>query len=127
MEVGDRNTKLFHRHASFRCAQNTIWNLSNAYGRNLSSFSELTKEAMSHFSRLFQDPKDTNISDIKQEVALFFTFYNSADNDLIGSLVTLEGIKSTLLGFKKSKSHGLVGWTVEFYEEFFFIFLAQIY
>ena len=52
-------------------------------------------------------------------VRFFFTIFNFESNEAIDALVTLEEIKATFSGFQRSKSSGLDGWIIEFYEYFF--------
>ena len=70
-------------------------------------------------SIFFKVEERRNIGDIMKVVRIFPTIFNAKDNEEINVLITLNKLKVTLSIFKKYKSIGLDGWTMEFYKYFF--------
>eukprot|EP00253_Pinus_taeda_P003055 PITA_03055 len=75
--------------------------------------------ASSHFKQIYRAPPIVNLAEIIQVAQLFPCFLDQEEGRELIKEVTLEDLEATLKWFKKDKSHGPDGWTVEFYLEFF--------
>jgi hypothetical protein len=62
LSSGDKNTNFFHKYANFRRSINSIRDLFDDEGNEVSSLKELKKTAVNNFKFVFQDPKDEKLS-----------------------------------------------------------------
>jgi hypothetical protein len=119
IEKGDKNTRFFHRFASQRCSQNTIWDLTDEEGNLISTDSELKNMAFNHFKAQYRAFDSENIDtqlDVLKNVPRFF---NEDDNVDIGKPVSITELKETINIMPKEKSPGPDGWTHELFHNFF--------
>ena len=72
-----------------------------------------------HFSSLFGDDKSTNIADQLRVIRLFPCMTSDDDIDCFLKPITIQKVEAVLRGFKKDKSLGPDGWSVEFFLDFF--------
>lgn len=98
---------------------NTIWNLPLPEGGCVDSFNKLSHLGTSHFIGLYKSHAGTNLAEIINVATHFPIFVNQEDSTDLTTPVTLEELESTLKWFKKDKSPGSDGWTIEFYVAFF--------
>lgn len=116
---GDNNTKFFHKFANGRKAINTIWELKDDRGQPVSSQQNLARLANAHFRGIYKAPGGINILEIMRIAELFPRYVDQEDSEEIQKEVTLDELEATLKWFKKDKSPGPDGWTIEFYIAFF--------
>eukprot|EP00253_Pinus_taeda_P004777 PITA_04777 len=116
---GDNNTKFFHKFANGRKAINTIWELHNAQGQLATTQQDLARLANEHFCNIYKAPRDVNILEIMGVEKHFPRFAQQEDWENLTMEVTKEELEVTLKWFKKDKSPGPDGWTIEFYIDFF--------
>jgi hypothetical protein len=57
MQNGDKNTRFFHKYATQRRLQNSIWDITNDDGVTLSSESEIKEHAYNFFKSQFEAPE----------------------------------------------------------------------
>jgi hypothetical protein len=112
---GDNNTKFFQKYATYRRNFNHIWELKGPDGSRVSSFKDISHAGIQHFKYLFKESDVANIGDIIKVVRLFPRFFNDDMNEIVDSKVTKEELKVVLGNFKKAKSPGPDGWTMEFF------------
>ena len=72
-----------------------------------------------HFSDLFEDDRTTNITDQLKVIRLFPTLIEKEDVDWFLEPISIQEVEVVLKGFKKDKSPGPDGWSVEFFLAFF--------
>jgi hypothetical protein len=116
---GDLNTKYFHCFANNRRIQNTIWDIKGADDVWTSDPMEIQREGVKYFSDIFKKPVDSNITQMLKVINLFPRYFSEEDGQALFKEVTTDEILGVLKGFKKDKSPGPDGWSVEFYLEFF--------
>ena len=63
LDLGDRNTKLFHQFANDRRVQNLIWEINGMDVAMVSDSNGIKLEAIKHFHILFSHPGKTSIVD----------------------------------------------------------------
>eukprot|EP00253_Pinus_taeda_P016780 PITA_16780 len=116
---GDANTKYYHKFANGRKIINTIWELKDEHGHQVSSQKNLARLATAHFHGIYKAPADVNILEIMRVIEHFPRFIEQEDSEELLKEVTMAELEATLKWFKKDKSHGPDGWTIEFYLFFF--------
>jgi len=119
LKVGDDNTKFFHNYAKGRRACNTIWKIPTNHGKYAQTFHQLAYFGNSHFQQLFKAPLGTSLAEI---ICIAGHFPQYVDPNIYGYLtkpISMGQLESTLKWFKKDKSLGHDGWSVEFYLAFF--------
>jgi hypothetical protein len=119
IEKGDKNTKFFHKFASQRRCQNTIWDIADEEGNYKSTEKYIKEIAYKHFKSQFSaiEAEDTcNQIKVLKDVPRFF---NDAESDEIGKPVTLEEVEEIVSRMPKDKIPGPDGWTQELFQNFF--------
>eukprot|EP00253_Pinus_taeda_P018415 PITA_18415 len=119
LKARDENSKFFHNFAKGRKVSNTIWSLPHLEGGMVDNFNKLSQLGTAHFRGLFRNPPSANLVEIIEVASHFLRFVNEEDSEELMILVTMEELESTLKWFKKDKSPGPDGWTIEFYLAFF--------
>lgn len=119
IQAGDDNSKFFHSYAKGRKVSNTIWKLPTPEGDMADSFNKLAHLGISHFRELYRCPPEVNLPDIIQVASHFPRFVEDEDVELLNASVTSGELEGILKWFKKDKSPGPDGWTIEFYLAFY--------
>eukprot|EP00253_Pinus_taeda_P008313 PITA_08313 len=119
LKAGDENSKFFHNFAKGRKVSNTIWSLPHPEGGLADNFNKLSQLGTAHFRGLFRNPPGANLVEIIEVASHFPRFVTEEDSEELMNPVTMEELESTLKWFKKDKSPGPDGWTIEFYLAFF--------
>ncbi|KAG7563869.1 Reverse transcriptase zinc-binding domain [Arabidopsis suecica] len=117
LQVGDKNTKAFHRAAATREAQNTIREILSNDGTVKVKKEEIKAEAERFFREFLQlipnDYEGITITDLQQ----LLPFRCSAvDQQSLIRTVTDEEIKKVLFSMPNDKAPGPDGYTSEFYK-----------
>eukprot|EP00253_Pinus_taeda_P002467 PITA_02467 len=89
------------------------------HGRQVTSQKNLARLAIAHFRGIYRAPADVNILEIMRIIELFPRFVDQEDSEELMKEVTMAELEATLKWFKKDKSPGPDGWTIEFYLAFF--------
>lgn len=118
LQAGDDNTRFFQNYAKGRKVSNTIWNLPLPDG-GVADTNKLSHLGTSHFKNLFTNPPRSNLADIINVARHFPRFVNDDKVEELIALVTAGELEGTLKWFKKDKSLGPDGWTMEFYLAFY--------
>eukprot|EP00253_Pinus_taeda_P004659 PITA_04659 len=118
-KAGDENSKFFHNFAKGRKVSNTIWSLPQPDGGLADNFNKLSQLGTAHFRGLFKNPPGENLVEIIEVASHFPRFVNEEDSEELMNPVTMEELEITLKWFKKDKSPGPDGWTIELYLAFF--------
>eukprot|EP00253_Pinus_taeda_P031908 PITA_31908 len=116
---GDANTKYYHKFANGWKIINTIWELKDEHGHQVSSQKNLARLATAHFRGIYKAPADVNILEIMRVIEHFPRFIEQDDSEELLKEVTMAELEATLKWFKKDKIPGPDGWTIEFYLAFF--------
>eukprot|EP00253_Pinus_taeda_P032140 PITA_32140 len=119
LKAGDENSRFFHNFAKGRKVANTIWNLPLPEGGMADTFNKLSNLGTSYFRNLYKNPADTNLAEIINVAGHFPRFIEEEDAADLEAPVTMAELESTIKWFKKEKSPGPDGWTIEFYASFF--------
>eukprot|EP00253_Pinus_taeda_P026822 PITA_26822 len=119
LKAGDENSRFFHNFAKGRKVANTIWNLPMPEGGMADTFNKLSNLGTSHFRNLYKNPAGTNLAEIINVAGHFPRFIEEDDAEDLEAPVTMAELESTIKWFKKEKSLGPDGWTIEFYATFF--------
>eukprot|EP00253_Pinus_taeda_P032224 PITA_32224 len=89
------------------------------HGHLITSQRNLANLATGHFRGIYKDPADVNILEIMRIIELFPSFEDQEDSEELMKEVSMAELEATLKWFKKDKSPGPDGWTIEFYLTFF--------
>jgi hypothetical protein len=116
---GDKNTKFFHRFASFRRNKKHIWEIEDEAGQDPFDKEAIKDEAINYFKSFYQDTGTNNIGDQVATVRLFPRMVMEEEVLNLEKPCSREEILEVLKGFSKDKSPGPDGWTVEFFLHFF--------
>eukprot|EP00253_Pinus_taeda_P002123 PITA_02123 len=119
LKAGDENTKFYQNFAKRRKISNTIWKLPLPDREQADNFRKLSRLGTSHFRSLFRSPLEANLADIIQVAGLFPRMVGEEEEIELSAPATLEELEGVLRWFKKDKSPGPDGWTIEFYLAFF--------
>lgn len=119
IQAGDENSKFFHSYTKGRKASNTIWKLPTPDGGTADSFNKLAHLGISHFRDLYKSTREVNLPDIINVENHFPRFVEEDDIEALNDPVTMQELEGILKWFKKDKSPGPDGWTIEFYLAFF--------
>jgi len=119
LKVGDENSKFFQNYAKGRKVANTIWNLPLPEGGLADSFNKLSQLGTSHFRSIYRSPPSINLVEIINVANHFPRYVNEEESADLTAPVTMGELESTLKWFKKDKSPGSDGWTIEFYLAFY--------
>jgi hypothetical protein len=118
---GDKNTRFFHRFASARRAKKQIWDIAEVDGTTHHTQEGIKSAVVNHFKALFQI---TSVPNLTTQIKLAYRFPKLVTNEealALESPCTKEEVFVVLKGFKKEKSPGPDGWSVELYLHFFYI------
>eukprot|EP00253_Pinus_taeda_P027180 PITA_27180 len=119
MKAGDDNTKFFHNFAKCRKVSNTIWKLPSPDGDIADNFNKLAHLGISYFRNLYRSPHEENLLDIINVANHFPRFVEGEDMNALTEPVSTAELEGVMKWFKKDKSPGPDGWTIEFYIAFF--------
>eukprot|EP00253_Pinus_taeda_P026585 PITA_26585 len=119
LKDGDENTRFFHNYAKGRKVKNTIWSLPTPDEDVADTFPKLSQMGSSHFRNLYKQPQATSIAEIINIAGHFHRFVNKDEADHLFDPVSPEELESTIKWFKKDRSPGPDGWTIEFYIAFY--------
>eukprot|EP00253_Pinus_taeda_P010150 PITA_10150 len=98
---------------------NTIWKLPTPDGDIADTFNKLAHLGTTHFRNLYKCPREVNLPDIINVANHFPRFVEDEDVEALIDPVSAEELEGVLKWFKKDKSPGPDGWTIEFYLAFF--------
>jgi hypothetical protein len=119
LEGGDKNTRYFHNFASARRSKKQMWDIEAEDGTIHHTQEAIKEAAAQHFKDFFQVPDAPSLT---TQVGLANRFPNMVTTEetlALESPCTKEEILSVLKGFKREKSPGPDGWSVELYLHFF--------
>eukprot|EP00253_Pinus_taeda_P029489 PITA_29489 len=119
LQIGDEKSKFFHSYAKGRKVSNTIWQLPTPEGDMVDSFNKLAHLGITHFRGLYKSPQESNLPDIINIARHFPRFVEEDDAEELNAPVTSGELEGILKWFKKDKSPGPDGWTIEFYLAFY--------
>jgi len=115
---GDKNTKFFHKYASYRHNKKHIWEVKDESDQVFIGQEDIKGEAMRHFSTFFKESQ-LSIMDQIEAVRLYPRLTTDEEVHALEKTVSKVEILEVLKGFTKEKSHGPDGWTIEFFLHFF--------
>lgn len=75
--------------------------------------------ASSHFQNIFRDPGENTIVRQLEVIRCFPLYFSLEEGKVVADQVSLEEVRKILIGFARTKSPGLNGWTIELFLEFF--------
>jgi hypothetical protein len=116
---GDSNTRFFHRFASHRRNKKLIWEIEDEDGNIAHKTEDIKKAAYTHFQTFFQEDPLISIQDQTTTAQLFPQLVTDEEARALEAPCTKEEIYQVLKDFKREKSPGPDGWTVELYLHFF--------
>jgi hypothetical protein len=116
--LGDKNTKFFHKYASYRRNKKHIWEVKDESDQVFIGQEAIKGEAVRHFSTFFKESQ-LSIVDQIEAVRLYPILTTYEEVNALEKPVSKVEILEVLKGLTKEKSHGLDGWIVEFFLHFF--------
>eukprot|EP00253_Pinus_taeda_P018078 PITA_18078 len=119
LKEGDRDTKFFHRFTNNRTDTNLIWDIQVDSGNKLFSQEEISKEAVSYFGNFYKRNDNINNEDIIWGIAPFPSMFDDDQNNTSFQPISKNELFEVMKSFKRDKSPGPDGWTIEFYIHFF--------
>eukprot|EP00253_Pinus_taeda_P003262 PITA_03262 len=118
LSEGDNNTNFYHKFANGRKAINSIWELRDDHNHKITSQRNLASLAIEHFKGIYRAPREANILEIMRLAEKFPRFVLQDESEDLIKEVSREELESTIKWFKKDRSPGPDGWTIEFYIAF---------
>jgi hypothetical protein len=116
---GDKNTRFFHRVASFRRSKFFLWEIEEEGGRVHQSTEAIKTTTFTHFKAFYQEANASNINVQIETTSLFPKMVSDEEARVLETPCSLEEILEVIKGFKKEKSPGPDGWSVELYLHYF--------
>jgi hypothetical protein len=119
LSSGDKNTRYFHKLTSYNRVRKHIWQIKNGEGDFVSEQESIKGATVNYYKDFYKAP--TVLSPFEQLNVMEFypQMLNEEEADSLFIPVTLEEVKAVLFAFKKEKSPGPDGWTVELFTFFF--------
>lgn len=105
---------------------NTIWSIKDSSGNEITDQSLIEYAAFLHFKQHFEEPKSAHIGDQLKVLKLYPSFFTPEEGFQIDRPVSLEEYENVLKGFKKERSPGPDGRSIDLFLKFF-ISWALIY
>jgi hypothetical protein len=115
---GDKNTKYFHRFASFRRNKKHLWEVKDETAQVHTGQEAIKTEALRHFNTFYKESNNSIVDQIAS-VRLYPRLTTEEEVQILENPCTKEEVLEVLRGFTKDKSPGPDGWTVEFFLHFF--------
>jgi hypothetical protein len=122
---GDKNTKYFHRFASFRRNKKQLWEVKDETDHFHSGQEDIKKEVVRHFNNFYKESNNSIVDQIAT-VRLYPRMTTEEEVLRLEIPCTKEEILEVLWGFTKDKSPGPDGWTVEFYLHYFDLLVEDL-
>lgn len=119
LKEGDRNSIFFHRFASSRRENNSIWKIKDGKGDFLYSQQDISSEAVRYFGNQYKKSDICRIQDILWGIDLFPQMFDKDQNDYLFQPIMKEELLGTMKSFKNDKCPGPDGWTIKFFIHFF--------
>jgi hypothetical protein len=119
VQSGDQNTKFFHQFSSHRRNSKHIWEIRDVTGTVHNGQEAIIEEAENYYKNFFKSLDHSHPAEQVGVAGLFTRLINEEEASDLYKPVTLEELKMVLSLFKKDKSPGPDGWTVEFFIHFF--------
>eukprot|EP00253_Pinus_taeda_P009779 PITA_09779 len=126
LRLGDRNTKFFHRFATFRRQANAIWRIKDGNGGFIYTQQDISNAAVAHFKSQYSKGLGCAFQDILWGIELYPAMFDESINDSIYQLVTEDELLKVLKAFSKDKCPGPDGWNIEFFLYFFDILKTDL-
>ena len=116
IQEGDMNTKFFHRMMAARQKHRTISTLMDPEGRKLTTYTQITNEAVSYFQQLL-GVTDANVSGCPKVLLaeMLPGISESSQADLIRP-ISVEEIKATMFSINGDKAPGPDGYSSQFFK-----------
>jgi len=80
LQVGDENTKFFHRYANCRNNINSVSKLGKGYGMWETNFKHIVVESVNYFTSLFREDSQATIAEVTKLSNSFLSFVNHEEN-----------------------------------------------
>jgi hypothetical protein len=116
---GDKNTRFFHRVASSRRSKKHLWDIEDEDGNLHHSQKDIKTMAYNHFKSFFQVAYAPSLASQIETTSLFPKMVSNEEALALESPCSKEELLEVIKGFKKEKSPGPDGWSVELYLHFF--------
>jgi len=126
MKEGDKNTKLFHRFASKRRADNSIWQIKNEEGILLYSQEDIANEAVNYFKKAYKREDSREFNDILWGIGPYSNMFNEEDNERLFAEISEEELLAVMKSFKKDKCPGPDDWSIDIFIHFFDLMKNEI-
>lgn len=119
IQEGDKNTKFFHDYANARRIKNSIWKIKDNNGEYVVSQDGILKQAVCFFKEHYSRAKDIAFRDILWGIDLIPKMFDDERNEALFQPITEKELLGVMMSFKKDKSPGPDGWTIEFMIHFY--------
>lgn len=119
LKWGDSNTIFFHTLASFNRNKKLIWSIENNRAETIRGQEAIKDEAAIHFEQLYKSYSNTSLLDKLAAASLYPKMVSTSEAVDLFNPVSLQELKEVLVHFKKERSPGPDGWTIEFFVYFF--------
>lgn len=80
---------------------------------------DITKEVVKYFQNSYRRNRDIRMEDIIWGIEPFPSMFDEEQNECLFASFTEEELLSVMKSFKKDKSLGPDGWTIDFFIHFF--------
>jgi hypothetical protein len=116
---GDKNSRYFHKFASFNRVRKHIWKINNGHGDIVTEQESIKEATVNFFKDFYKASTAPSMTEQCKLIELYPQMINEEEASTLFTPVSLEELKVVLLLFKKEKILGLDGWTVELFIFFF--------
>ncbi|KAF7149489.1 hypothetical protein RHSIM_Rhsim02G0067500 [Rhododendron simsii] len=116
--IGDQNTTFFHARTAQRRAQNIIHGLENDQGIWKEDKGDVENNILSYFSSIFTSSNPQNFEEVLRCMDRKVT---NRMNQILVRYVTTQEVKQAVFQMDSSKAPGLDGFTVSFFQSYWYI------
>jgi hypothetical protein len=88
LQVGDKNTKFFHRQTKAILWRNRVTEISNVDGEMISYFEQIKKATSQHFEGLYKENLNLSLDSFERMLEPIPSLLNSEDNEQLCKLIS---------------------------------------
>jgi len=122
----ETKTQFFHKYANERRARNFIWKIKDDRGGFAVSQEDITKQGVGFFKKQYGRANEIAFNDIRWGIDLMPEMFDQEKNKALFRPVDENELLEVMKSFKKDKSPGPDGWSIDFMIHFFYLFKKDL-